>query len=358
MSTNHKHQHEEYILHECDGDGHEHHHHADGSCCCEHHAEEFHGIEKPMLFRLIAAAVLYVICQVIPVSETTEAVLMIVSALLSGYDIILDAFKKLIKMHLFDEYFLMSFAAVAACLIGEFEECAAVFLLYRIGSFCQSYAIRHSKKNIANLTGECMYEPQPSEAKNAFITKFAQVYTPIVIGFAVLLVIFIPIFTSASFRDAIYRGLTFLVVACPCAIVISVPLTYFSGIAASSKKGIFFRDAAALDEIAKQKPEHLNLKNVSIKYKTAYIYTLSDQTDVKTAELVMTGEADTAKAIHIAKQTRRIAHENVLGTILIKIIVLILGACGVSALWFAVFADSGVTVLAVLNSLRAFRIKK
>lgn len=355
MSSN---EHNEYLQGECDSAGHVHHHHADGSCCCEHHSQEFHGIEKPMLIRLIAAAVLYLCGMLLPVGETGEAVLMIASALLSGYDIIISACRNLIKLRFFDEYFLMSFAAIAACCIGEFEEGAAVFLLYRIGAFCQSYAIRHSKKKIANLTGECMYEPDNSAPQNAFITKFARVYTPVILCLAVALVVLIPLFTKASFRDSIYRALTFLVLACPCAIVISIPLTYFAGIAAASRKGIFFRDAEALDTVSKLQPEHLDLKNVSIKYKTAYIYTLSDNPDVKTSELVMTGEEDTARAVKIAQKTKRIVHENVWGTILIKIAVLILGACGVSALWFAVFADSGVTVLAVLNSLRAFKLNK
>ena len=61
-------------------------------------------------------------------------------------------------------------------------------------------------------------------------------------------------------------------------------------------------------------------------------------------------------ARRISKKTRRVALENVWFTILIKAAVLILSVFGVSALWFAVFADSGVTILVVLNALRAFRI--
>ena len=60
----HGHHHEDEIIHihepqPCDGEGHQHHHHADGTCCCEQHAKEFHGIDKPMLIRLVLSAALY-----------------------------------------------------------------------------------------------------------------------------------------------------------------------------------------------------------------------------------------------------------------------------------------------------------
>ena len=353
----HEHEHEHYDVHECDGAGHEHHHHADGTCCCEQHAKEFHGIEKPVLIRLIAAAVLYLCGMLLPVGEVIEAILMIASALLSGYDVILSAVKNVIKLRFFDEYFLMSFAAIAACAIGEFEEGAAVFLLYRIGEFCQSYAIRHSRRTIASLGGEHHCE-DTSKPTDQFITRFARVYTPVILCFAVALVIFIPVFSDESIREAIYRALTFLVLACPCAIVISVPLSYFAGIAAGSRSGIFFRDSAAVDTVAQEKNGFSALQSVTLDDTTAYLYSTDGGTDLHRAELVMTGEDKSTLALRIARKSRFIARENVIFTIVIKLAVLILSAFGISALWFAVFADSGVTVIVVLNALRAFYVKK
>lgn len=355
----HKHTHAHVeVLQPCDGAGHEHHHHPDGSCCCEHHLEEFHGIERPMLARLIVAAICYLTGMLAPVGEIFEAVLMIAAAVLAGYDIVIAAVKNLAKKRLFDEYFLMCFAAIAAFIIGEFEEGAAVFLLYRIGAFCQSYAIRHSQRTIASITGENHRVDQADKPQNAFITRFAQIYTPVILALAILIAIFMPVFTDTPVKDAVYRVLSFLVLACPCAIVISVPLAYFAGIAAGSRMGIFFHDAHALDRIAKADPKHLELHHVAIKYKTAYIYSASGKDDYNSAELVMTGEQSTQQAVALASHTRIIAHENVWFTIIIKLAVLILSAFGVSALWFAVFADSGVTVITVLNALRAFRVKK
>jgi Cd2+/Zn2+-exporting ATPase len=81
-----------------------------------------------------------------------------------------------------------------------------------------------------------------------FITKFAKVYTPIVVALAVLLVL-VPYFVVDDyvFRDWLYRSLVFLVISCPCALVISVPLGYFGGIGAASKAGILFKGSNFLD---------------------------------------------------------------------------------------------------------------
>jgi Cd2+/Zn2+-exporting ATPase len=81
-----------------------------------------------------------------------------------------------------------------------------------------------------------------------FITKFAKIYTPIVVGLAVLLVL-VPYFVVSDyvFRDWLYRALVFLVISCPCALVISIPLGYFGGIGAASKAGILFKGSNFLD---------------------------------------------------------------------------------------------------------------
>ncbi|MBQ6310977.1 MAG: cadmium-translocating P-type ATPase [Bacteroidales bacterium] len=84
----------------------------------------------------------------------------------------------------------------------------------------------------------------------AFITRFAKVYTPIVVFAAILLAILPPLICgnfSQSFPTWLYRALMFLVVSCPCALVISVPLTFFGGIGGASRKGILIKGANCLD---------------------------------------------------------------------------------------------------------------
>lgn len=81
-----------------------------------------------------------------------------------------------------------------------------------------------------------------------FIARFAKIYTPAICGLALLITI-VPYFFVADyeFRDWLYRGLVFLVIGCPCALVISIPLGYFGGIGAGSKQGILFKGSVFLD---------------------------------------------------------------------------------------------------------------
>jgi Cd2+/Zn2+-exporting ATPase len=82
-----------------------------------------------------------------------------------------------------------------------------------------------------------------------FITKFARVYTPIVVGLAVLVAV-IPGIITGEWATWIYRGLLFLVVSCPCALVISVPLTFFGGLGGASRKGILIKGSNLIDKLA------------------------------------------------------------------------------------------------------------
>ena len=85
-----------------------------------------------------------------------------------------------------------------------------------------------------------------------FIRKFAKIYTPIVVFLAIALT-FLPYFfvDDYVFSDWLYRALIFLVISCPCALVISIPLGYFGGLGAASKNGILFKGASYLDEMTK-----------------------------------------------------------------------------------------------------------
>jgi len=82
-----------------------------------------------------------------------------------------------------------------------------------------------------------------------FITRFSRVYTPIVVAIALFTAI-IPSLLSGNWSDWIYTALTFLVISCPCALVLSVPLAFFSGIGAGSKRGILFKSGLSIEAIS------------------------------------------------------------------------------------------------------------
>ena len=346
----HHHHAEEIPAHPCDTEGHEHHHHADGSCCCHRHEKEFHGIDRTMAARLISSAALYLCGMLLPVNEGAQAAMMAAAALIAGYDIVVQAVKNLLSGSFFDEYFLMSFAAIAACAIGEFEEGAAVLLFYRIGETAQDYAIRHSRRALAFMQDADV----GAQAGEKLITRFSRVYTPVILLMALAVALLLPVFDhAASYSDSIYRALTFLVLACPCAIVISVPLGYFAGIGAASKQGIFFRDSTALDMLAREgESVHFERRTLG----TDSYLVCGGAADTPAVAVRTDGGANEALARRIARGTRRIVLENIGFVVLVKLAVLVLGALGISALWFAVFADSGVAVIAILNSLHSFTV--
>lgn len=93
-----------------------------------------------------------------------------------------------------------------------------------------------------------------SKAKTEnFITRFARYYTPCVVIGAVLLAVLPPLLTGGNWSDWIYRALTFLIVSCPCALVISVPLSFFGGIGCASKNGVLIKGSNYLEVLAKAK---------------------------------------------------------------------------------------------------------
>ena len=94
-------------------------------------------------------------------------------------------------------------------------------------------------------------ESKKTKSEN-FIRRFAKIYTPCVVGFSVLLAI-VPGIITHDFAEWFRRACTFLVISCPCSLVISVPLSFFCGIGAAAKRGILLKGSAALDALAKTK---------------------------------------------------------------------------------------------------------
>ncbi len=270
--------------------------------------------------------------------------------LVVGLEVLIRAFKNILKGKVFDENFLMTIATIGALFLGEIHEAAAVMIFYQVGEYFQKKAVESSRKSIAGLmdikplfanvkrnsqvikvapeivrvgdilvikagekvavdgvvisgktsmdsvalTGESMpyfveegfdivsgminlegvievrvtkeykdstvskildlvenVSVNKASAEN-FITKFAKYYTPFVVFLAVIIAFVLPmVIPNALFSDYLYRALTFLVISCPCALVISVPLTYFAGIGGLSKHGILVKGGNYLDALNK-----------------------------------------------------------------------------------------------------------
>lgn len=93
-------------------------------------------------------------------------------------------------------------------------------------------------------------ESSDNKAKTEiFMTKFSRIYTPIVFALAVIIMLYVGITTGVAY-DGIYRGLVFLVISCPCALVLSIPLGYFAGIGRASKSGILIKGGESIEALA------------------------------------------------------------------------------------------------------------
>ena len=147
-----------------------------------------------------------------------------------------------------------------SALTGESEEIVA-----KVSSKVLSGSI--NKKNVIEIKVTTLYEDSTvakilellenaTDKKTKMettVSKISKIYTPVVTLLALLLIVMLPIFTDASLKSSIYKGLTFLVISCPCAIAISVPLSYFTGIGIASKKGILIKGSTYLDNLSNAK---------------------------------------------------------------------------------------------------------
>lgn len=277
-------------------------------------------------------------------------VLSVISYLILGGKVILEALRNISKGQIFDENFLMSVATIGAFVISEYLEAVGVMLFYRIGEYFEHKAVEKSRGQImdaidmrpevVNLvrssavtvipaeeaaagdillirpgdripldgiitegesridTSPITGEPVPVGVKpgdavtsgcvntsgqllirvekvlsesmvskildsvenaaagkpkiDRFITRFSRIYTPCVVIAALLLAV-IPSLVTGNWDYWVYTALTFLVMSCPCALVLSVPLAFFSGIGAGSRKGILFKGGLSMEALGKLK---------------------------------------------------------------------------------------------------------
>ena len=318
--------------------------------------------QKKMLTRILIAAVMMVVLELLPTTGILRFVLYMIPYLVIGYDILRKAFRGILNRRIFDENFLMVVATLGAIAVGlagtgDYTEAIAVMLFYQIGELFQSYAVGKSRKNISELmdirpdyanveqegelvrvdpdevavgteiivqpgekvpidgivvegystlntsalTGEslpreivegeeiisgCINMTRVLRVKTtkefgestvskilelvenstshksrseAFITKFAKYYTPVVCYGALALALLPSLARMlffglpADWGTWVYRALTFLVISCPCALVISIPLSFFAGIGGASNAGILIKGSNYLETLAKTK---------------------------------------------------------------------------------------------------------
>ena len=315
---------------------HSHNHEHDHS----HNHENFEQTKKAAIIRIAVSLLFfaagYITEEFFSVSHFVYLALFVVSYIAVGFEVVKDAIEDIFEGKIFNECFLMTVASLGAFIIGEYSEGCAVMLLYSIGEFIHGAAISKSKRAIRKIETESGKPHIHQSSENeSFIAAFAKVYTPIICIIAILVVIVPPLFLSQSWREWIYRGLSVLVIGCPCAIVISVPLSFSCAIDACTRNGIFVYHTNALEKLYKSGNAD---EGIFIEEKT---------------------EEKLSFAKKAAKKAVVISRENIAIAISVKLVVLILAVFLDKELpmWLAAFSDVGISFIAILNSLRSLRIR-
>ena len=191
--------------------------------------------------------------------------------LVIGGDIVFNAVRNVFHGEIFDENFLMAVATIGAFATGQYPEAVAVMLFYQVGEMFQDIAADSQVlSGSLNMTGllkirtsgtygestvarilDLVENADTGKAKTEkFITRFAKYYTPAVVGAAVLLAI-LPSLIDGQWLTWLNRALIFLVISCPCALVVSIPLTFFAGIGGASRRGILIKGSNYLEALSR-----------------------------------------------------------------------------------------------------------
>ena len=225
----------------------------------------------------VAVAVTHIFSEI---PRWSKLLIFAVPYIVLGLNVILDAVHGLAGKQFLDEKFLMSVASVGALAVGEYAEAVLVMLLYRLGELLQSIAVGKSRRSIADLMDICpesaeletvdgikQVSPDEVHVGDIFVVRAGErvpldgivvegssslnTAAPSVVGLVILLAIIPPLFFNGSWSEWIYRALTFLVISCPCALVISVPLTFFGGIGGAGKRGILVKGSNYMETLSR-----------------------------------------------------------------------------------------------------------
>lgn len=358
MAHHHEHSHEHgcecehHHDHAAHGHGeHPMHHDADvhiDNCHCgcgADHSENYAKNRNAQRIKILISAAFFaagwVLAELTALPEALSMLCFLVCYATAGFAVVREALEDILHGHVFGECFLITVASLGAVVIGEYSEGCAVMLLFTVGEYIQGAALYKSKSAIRSLEqAHGFEEPHANSGTERFISRFAKIYTPIICLLVLLIVIIPPLFLGGEWHEWIYRGLSALVIGCPCAIVISVPLAFSCAMGACTKNGIYVHCSDALERLYKSRTSEF-----------AY-----------TDEIVIPdGDAEKLSyAMRAAKKAVCIARENVVIALSVKLVILVMAVFLEKEvpIWLAEFGDIGVAVLAILNSLRAMRIKK
>ena len=256
-----------------------------------------------------------------------------------------------------DMHVLVCMTVIGAAVIGEWSEGAAVAFLFAVAHRMEAWSIERARREIAALVGRgpslVAQGLQQSAPVERWIERFAAIYTPAVTSAAVIVAV-IPPLIDDQWSVWFYRALVFLVLACPCALVISTPVTMVAALTSAAQKGVLVKGGAVLERAASAAPTHDGLAAVGI--------TVAGAREARAGglevDVLLTAADDRTMhwLVRHARRALRIVRQNVTIALLTKLAFLVSAPFGFAPLWMAVLADTGATVIVTLNALRLLRV--
>ena len=222
-------------------------------CQAAYVGESAGGLDRTLLWRIVAGAVLFAAAWIVKSSLPVVSLLLAIASILcAGYDRFIRAVSRCILDRRFDEELLMSVVIVAACAIGSAVEAAAGMLLIQIAALVRGAAAARVRNDVSVLMGDggVTLLAEDKARSEEFVTHFAKLYTPIILGVAVVMAILFPVVLHKTVREGIYRAVILMVIACPCALILSIPMSYLAGIGGAAAHGVMVRSSGALDRLS------------------------------------------------------------------------------------------------------------
>jgi cation transport ATPase len=277
------------------------------------------------------------------------------SALTGLWPMLPRAFASL-RFRRLDMHVLVCLSAIGAAAIGQWAEAATVAFLFALAHLMEAWSIERARHAVANLVGhepgwgtDGGHEAAPVER---WIERFAAIYTPAV-TFAALAVAVVPPLVDGQWGVWFYRGLIFIVLACPCALVISTPVTVVAALTSAARRGVLFKGGGPLERVATAKSPTLQ----AVQEAGVAVQCRTSPSPLHRVDVVLTcdHEEDIAFLVNHSKRALRVIRQNVALALATKGAFLISAVLGAAPLWLAVVADTGATVAVTLNGLRLLR---
>lgn len=263
-----------------------------------------------------------------------------------------------------DMHVLVCVSAAGAAAIGQWAEAAAVAFLFSVAHRLEAWSLERARDALARVARRGVVSAESSQQSapvERWIERFAAVYTPAV-TLAAFVVAVAPPLVDGLWAQWFYRALVFLVMACPCALVISTPVTVVAAVTALATRGIVVKGGAPLERAAStshHSREALATVGVRVAANGDAPAAL-DVADVVLVPAAYDGDEAAALALFSRQSARAVAaiRQNVGISLVTKLAFLVSALLGSAPLWLAVVADTGATVAVTLNGLRLLRLPR